>query len=250
VSDSLDPEHLLPLLRGRLGRPYTYRSACASTQHLLPAGVPEGALAACDEQTAGRGRLGRTWTAPAGTAILCSIALRPPAHAAVAQLSLVTALAVAKTVEEAIGQAAGVKWPNDVVVDGRKVAGILLEGRGGAVVAGVGLNVNQREEDLPQRARVPAGSLLAHDGVRRDRAPLLAALLVQLERAYDAWRLTGLATLHPELAARDALLGAEIEVDGLHGVACGLATGGELVVETAAGTRLARSGEVVPLGTP
>jgi BirA family biotin operon repressor/biotin-[acetyl-CoA-carboxylase] ligase len=244
VSLSLEPERVLPLLSGRFGRPYLYEASCASTQHLLPPEAPEGAVAVCDEQTAGRGRLGRAWQAPAGTSILCSVMLRPPPERPAAQLSLVGAVAVARLVEGATRMNAQVKWPNDVLLAGAKVAGILAEGRDGAVVLGIGLNVNQASSELPERAGPPAGSLRTADGTLRDRPGLLAGLLRELEQAYDAWFAGGLEAIRSELEARDALLDSAVDAGGARGVARGLGPAGELVVETDDGRVLVSSGEV------
>jgi len=188
MDDSLDPETLLPLLRGRFGRPYTYVERCESTQRLLADDAPEGALAAADEQTAGRGRLGRDWVAPPGSSVLASIALHPHVPTAgLAELSLVAGRAVAQALADVAGVVPEVKWPNDVLIDGRKVAGILAEAREGRVVLGFGINVHQTEDELPQRAQHPATSLLLETDRRIPRAELLAAVLLHLEREHDAW---------------------------------------------------------------
>ncbi len=188
MDDSLDPETLLPLLRGRFGRPYTYVERCESTQRLLADDAPEGALAAADEQTAGRGRLGRDWVAPPGSSVLASIALHPRVPTEkLAELSLVAGRAVAQALTDVAEVVPEVKWPNDVLIDGRKVAGILAEAREGRVVLGFGINVLQTEDELPQRAQHPATSLLLETGRRIPRAELLAAVLDHLEREHDAW---------------------------------------------------------------
>lgn len=244
MARTLAPDRVVPLLTGRFGSPYLHRLACTSTQRLLQPGLPEGAVAVCEEQTAGRGRLGRTWTAPAGAAVLCSILLRPPPGRQAAELSLVGGLAVAEVVEEALGAPAGLKWPNDVLVSGRKLAGILAESVSGAVALGVGLNVNQAEGDLPPDARTPPASMRTVDGVARDRAPLLAALLASLERAYDTWGELGLAGLHAEIARRDVLAGRRVRVGELAGIAAGIDAAGALVLDTPSGRRAVISGEV------
>jgi len=188
VNDSLGPETLLPLLRGRFGRPYTYVERCESTQRLLADDAPDGAVAAADEQTAGRGRLGRDWVAPPGSSVLASVALRPDVPAAkLAELSLVASRACAKALAEVAQVVPEVKWPNDVLIGGRKVAGILAEAREGRVALGIGINVFQTEDELPQRAQYPATSLLIETGRRIPRADLLASLLDHLEREHDAW---------------------------------------------------------------
>ena len=114
-------------LRGRFGRPYTFVDRCASTQRLLD-GAPEGAVAATDEQTEGRGRLGRTWHAPAGSSLLFSIVLEPDVPSdRLPELSLVAGAAVAEALAAQANVETTVKHPNDVLIGGRKVAGILAE---------------------------------------------------------------------------------------------------------------------------
>jgi BirA family biotin operon repressor/biotin-[acetyl-CoA-carboxylase] ligase len=188
VSDSLAPEAVLPLLRGRFGREYRYVETCPSTQRLLGAEDEEGTVVVAGEQTEGRGRLGRRWHAPAGTSILCSVLLRPGLPPdRWPELTLIAARACAEAVGEVAGLDATIKEPNDVLVSGKKVAGILGEAREGHVVVGIGLNVNVPTAKLPRRTGIPATSLLEEAGAQVPRAPLLAALLERLERRYDAW---------------------------------------------------------------
>jgi BirA family biotin operon repressor/biotin-[acetyl-CoA-carboxylase] ligase len=188
VSDSLAPEAVQPLLRGRFGREYRYVEHCLSTQRLLGEGDAEGTVAVADEQTEGRGRLGRRWYAPAGTSILCSVLLRPAVpQDRLPELSPLAARACADAITDVTAVAATVKEPNDVLIAGRKVAGILGEAREGFVVLGVGINVNVPFEDLPQATDTPATSLLEETGASAERAPLLAALLARLEQSYEAW---------------------------------------------------------------
>jgi BirA family transcriptional regulator, biotin operon repressor / biotin---[acetyl-CoA-carboxylase] ligase len=245
MPDALTPETVEPLLRGRFGRPLHYADRCESTQRLLDPSLPEGAAAVCDEQTSGRGRLGRGWDAPPGTAILCSVLLRPPPARAVAELSLVGGLAGAETAEAALKLSAQIKWPNDVLVNRRKVAGVLAETAGEAVILGVGLNVNQTREQLPADAKVQPASLLTTDGTYRERAPILADLLARLEEAYDRWRDGGLDALYDGLGARDFLRGRRVYVDGEPGLGIAVDRSGRLEVEIAGARRLVESGEVL-----
>jgi BirA family biotin operon repressor/biotin-[acetyl-CoA-carboxylase] ligase len=242
---SLYPETFRQRRRGRFGEPYLYARECASTQELLhDPSLPEGAVAVADHQTSGRGRLGRAWEDAAGGSLLCSVLLRPDGGA-LPQLSLVTALATAEAIDEVTGLATHVKWPNDVLLDGRKVSGILLEAIESRVVAGIGINVNQTEEELPARTRLAPGSLLVATGRRHDRADLLATLLLRLELAYDAWCSRGLDAVRGALDARSALRGHAVRVDGKAGVAGGLAPGGGLEVVLRSGeTVVIESGEV------
>jgi BirA family biotin operon repressor/biotin-[acetyl-CoA-carboxylase] ligase len=245
MPDALTPERVEPLLRGRFGRPLRYADRCESTQRLLDPALAEGAAAVCDEQTAGRGRLGRGWDAPPGTAILCSVLLRPPPARAVAELSLVGGLAVAEAAEATLKLSAQIKWPNDVLVNRRKVAGLLAETAGEAVVLGIGLNVNQTREQLPADAKVQAASLLTTDGTYRERAPILADLLARLEEAYDRWCAGGLDALYDGLGARDFLRGRRVYVDGEPGLGIAVDRSGRLEVEIAGARRLVESGEVL-----
>lgn len=217
-----------PLLRGRFGRTFRYVEATESTQALLGPDDPEGAVVAAGHQTAGRGRLGRRWEAPPGTALTFSLLLRPPAAAPIQQLSLVAGLAVAETVEDALDLSAQIKWPNDVMVDRRKVAGILAEARDGIVVLGIGVNVNQTREELPVDT---AASLRTVDGTERELAPLLADVLARLEQHHDAWTGGGLDGVFDGIGSRDFLRGRRVSVDGRAGVAGGLDREGRLLVD-------------------
>jgi len=188
VSD-LSPGSVEPLLHGRLGRPYRFVEECASTQHLLDPDEAEGATAATDLQTHGRGRLGRTWETPPGRALLFSVLLHPrPPMALWPELSLVAGDAVAAALREQTGVAAELSHPNDVLIEGRKVAGILPEASVGRVVLGIGVNVNQTTEELPAETPKPATALRIETGREWPRAPLLAAILLELERRYDDWQ--------------------------------------------------------------
>jgi BirA family transcriptional regulator, biotin operon repressor / biotin---[acetyl-CoA-carboxylase] ligase len=245
VGDSLAPERVEPLLTGRLGRPYLYEESCGSTQELLSPSLPEGAVAACDVQTAGRGRFGRAWETPAGTAILCSVLLRPPEGRVAAELSLVVGTAVAEAIEGVMGLAVQLKWPNDVMVNRRKVAGVLAEAADGAVVVGIGVNVNQERGQLPEDAKVQPASLYTADGVRRERAPILAAILERLEQDYDAWLERGLDGVFDSLGARDFLRGRRVTVDGADGVGVGIERGGRFLVDVNGERRVVESGEIL-----
>jgi BirA family biotin operon repressor/biotin-[acetyl-CoA-carboxylase] ligase len=152
---------------------------------------------------------------------------------------------VAEALEAAAGIAARIKWPNDVLLEGRKVAGILLEAAEGEVVCGIGVNVNQAAEELPREARVPPVSLRVAAGREHDRACLLADLLARLESRYGTWLAGGLAAQHDELRRRDALLGRALRAGIAEGVGAGIAPDGRLAVATPAGAVvLVDSGEV------
>ncbi len=226
----------------RLGSPRLHLRRTGSTnddaRRLAAAGAPHGTLVTAAEQTAGRGRPGRSWSAPPGRGLLLSLLLRDPP----ALLPLAAAVAVAQAAETVGGPgvSARVKWPNDVLVGGRKVAGILVEARPqeGWAVLGVGLNVAVRLEDLPSELAATAGTLGREPG---DLEAALEALLAALERVLgddsaamlEAWR------------ARDALAGHEVVWSGGRGTAAGVDGDGRLVVELAGGGRTAvDAGEV------
>jgi BirA family biotin operon repressor/biotin-[acetyl-CoA-carboxylase] ligase len=221
---------------GPLGAPRLHLrstdSPCDRARALALAGAPHGTLVTAGEQTAGRGRQGRTWSAPPGRALLASLVLRD----APALLALTTALAVA----DVVGDGATIKWPNDVLLDGRKVSGILAESRSGEgwVVLGIGINVAIRASDLPPEVAARAGGLGLDPA---DVEPTLAALLAALERrlGQDAPAILG------DYRARDALLGHDVRWQHGHGVAAGIDDAGRLLVARADGERVALdAGEV------
>lgn len=156
-----------------------------STQLLLAPDAPEGAVVVAGEQTAGRGRLGRSWLAPAGTSLLCSVQLRPRVDPRrLPELTGVAARALAEAIEAVTGLAPEIKEPNDLLLGGRKVAGVLAEAREERVVLGIGINANIPKAELPTEL---ATSLLLETGRELDPADLLVELLDRLERRYDEW---------------------------------------------------------------
>ena len=186
--DSLLRERVEPLLKGRFGHPYRYLERVESTQRELAADAPEGAVVAAGEQTAGRGRLGRLWHAAPGTSLLFSVNLRPTVPTPrLPELSIVAGLASAESIRQATGLFPDVKLPNDLLIGGKKLAGMLAEAREDRVVLGIGINVNVAADGLPTDVDLPATSLLVELGRPVDRAELLAAILLELERRYDAW---------------------------------------------------------------
>jgi BirA family transcriptional regulator, biotin operon repressor / biotin---[acetyl-CoA-carboxylase] ligase len=218
-----------------LGRPRVHHRVTDSTnaraRELAAAGAPHGTLVTASEQTAGRGRQGRTWTAPPGRALLMSIVLRDWPRL----LPLGAALAVADVCEDE----ALIKWPNDVHLDGRKVAGILVEGRPqeGWMTLGIGLNVALRPEDFPAELRATAATLGREPGdVESALQDLLTALATRLAEPPDA-------TLRA-FRARDALAGREISWAQGSGTADGIDDDGRLLVRTPDGTTKLDAGEV------
>lgn len=261
--DILAPEVVLPLLASRapsFGGPYLFHAEIGSTnvvaQEAARGGAPHGALAVTDFQSSGRGRLGRGWTSEPGLDLTFSIVLRPDcAPQSVSRLTLAAGVAVADTIL-ALGDLDGrvtVKWPNDVLIDGRKVCGILSEAaldmdRLHWVVVGIGLNVNGTPasgvalQELPPGAPLPI-SLREARGTFTPRTPLLVELLAALSSVFasvegEAWdRALG------RLRALDALRGQRVDVRArvgggypvLSGVADGLASDGSLRVRDDSG---------------
>ena len=242
----LAPEVVRPLLQGSLGEPYLYALETTSTQDVLAGSdYPHGAVAVAEHQTAGRGRSSRRWDDAPSTALLFSVLLRAPAEAPLPQLSLVAGLAVATAIENESGLRAMVKWPNDVLLEGRKVAGILLEASSPLIVCGIGINVNQGEDDLPAETRMPATSLRIATARSFDRGALLAAVLAELERHYDTWLVDGLAGLLDELEQRNVLRGHSVRVGDRAGTAGAIAADGRLTLVLDRGdVVLVESGEV------
>jgi BirA family transcriptional regulator, biotin operon repressor / biotin---[acetyl-CoA-carboxylase] ligase len=227
-----------------IGRPRVHHRATDSTnqraKELAAAGALHGTLVTADEQTAGRGRQGRSWTAPPGHALLLSLVLRDldDRHAL---LPLAAAVAVSEACERTAGVACRIKWPNDVWIEGRKVSGILVEGRPQEswAVLGIGLNVSTPE--FPDELRGIATSLaLAGSGSAPERHAVLDALLASLDRLLTAPADQVLAAWRE----RDALLGAEVAWDGGLGTAAGVTDAGALRVETPAGLVELDAGEV------
>jgi BirA family transcriptional regulator, biotin operon repressor / biotin---[acetyl-CoA-carboxylase] ligase len=225
-----------------LGRPRLDVESCESTQLLVDTSLPEGALVVADHQTAGRGRLGRSWDAPAGTALLFSLLLKPPPERIVPQLSLVAGIATADTLERTLGLSVQIKWPNDVMLRRRKVAGCLAEARDEAVVLGIGVNVNQTSDQLPPNA----GSLRSLTGREWDREEILSRLLEDLGRRYSEWLAGGLDAVYEGLGPRDFLRGRRVSVNGASGVAAKINRDGSLEIDVGHGELVTvDSGEVV-----
>jgi BirA family transcriptional regulator, biotin operon repressor / biotin---[acetyl-CoA-carboxylase] ligase len=240
-SSDLSEDAIAPRLRGRFGRPYRYVTTCPSTQRLLAADDPEGAVAVADEQTEGRGRLGRRWEAPPGTSLLVSLLLRPDVPTdELPTLSPVAGQAVADAIAALSGVGTRVKLPNDVLVGGRKVAGVLVEGRPQErwAIAGIGVNAALDLGALPTELRATAGTLgLAPRELDAALQRLLTALTARIgEEAGDT-----LAALRE----RDALLGAPLRWNGGTGTGAGVTDDGALRVRLAGGEeRLLHAGEV------
>ncbi len=206
-------------------------STNARARELAGRGAPHGTVVTASEQTAGRGRQGRAWVAPAGRALLCSIVIRDPPRL----LPLAAGVAVA----ELAGAEAAVKWPNDVWLAGRKVAGILVEGRPQErwAVVGIGLNVSLRPTDFPPELRDTAATLGLEPG---DIEPVLERLLGALEW----WTAAGESPVLDAVRELDALLGRHVRWNGGEGEAAGIDDAGRLLIRTSSGQVALEAGEV------
>ena len=258
------------LTPGGLWRRLDLRAETGSTNadaaEAARAGTPEGLIVVAEQQVAGRGRRDRQWSSPPRAGLTLSVLLRPGAAdeerglRAVPQrhwgwLSLLAGVALLEAVEHIAEVDAALKWPNDLLVQDAKCAGILAEVAGDAVVVGVGLNVTTRVEELPRTTGLPATSLQVAGAQNTDRDPLLRALLRGFARWYGGWRETdGDAELCGLLAAyrrRCATIGRAVRVqlpDGaeLLGTATTVDGDGRLVVRSADGVaHLVSAGDVV-----
>ena len=205
---------------------------------MAEAGAPNGTVVTADEQTAGRGRQGRTWTAPPGSALLFSAIVRPlgKRHPL---LPLAVPLAVCETAERlSPGIECKVKWPNDVHLEGRKLAGILIEARPQEewAVLGIGLNLTIAEDEFPEELRDTATSLFPDRGAPSGGA---AAARVALSEALERWVEADSGTILAAWRERDTLLGREVSWERGSGVAEGIDERGFLIVRLADGERLA-----------
>jgi len=196
VPDRLFPEEIGQGLSTRfLGRNILYCDSVPSTNNLAKElaaqGAADGTIVVAEEQTSGKGRLGRQWSSVKYKGLFFTVILYPPLIPSEANvLTLMTAVAMAEAIRNETGVAAGIKWPNDLLVDGKKICGILVElsaemERINYIVVGVGVNVNQEESDFPEEVRLNATSLKAHTGAGISRVKLLQSFLKEFEKWYD-----------------------------------------------------------------
>jgi BirA family biotin operon repressor/biotin-[acetyl-CoA-carboxylase] ligase len=232
----------------RLGQRIEYFDSIDSTntaaRRLAADGAGEGTVVIAETQTKGRGRLGRSWASPALRNLYLSIVLRPPiAVAEAAQLTLVAGVAVAEAIREWAAHAA-IKWPNDVVVDGRKLAGILTEmeaddDRVRFVVLGIGVNLNAAAEDFPEELRDKAYALCAAAGRPIDRTAFAARLLSRLDERYGLFLTNGFAAIRPLWETCSCLTGRTVQIDAAGqrcaGVVTGIGDDGALILRDAGG---------------
>mgnify|MGYP006415645919 CR=1 FL=1 len=244
--DLLVPEEVIPRLQtDRFGRDYRFLEETVSTNavasRLANEGCPEGAVVVADAQSGGRGRLSRGWFSPPSSNLHVSVVLRPEvAPGQAPQMALVTAVVLRRAIQtSAPCPDISIKWPNDVLIAGRKVGGILCEmgadmDRVKHLVVGVGVNVNTSLEDFPPEIGDQATSLCTAVGHEVRRSRLLGTFLNDLESAYDVWRSDGLAPFLPELRDYSTLLGRHVALtqlsETLEGIAEDLSPDGALLL--------------------
>jgi BirA family transcriptional regulator, biotin operon repressor / biotin---[acetyl-CoA-carboxylase] ligase len=243
---------------GFLGRTIVYHSEAVSTNQLARAlaqeGAPEGTVVAADSQTGGRGRMGRSWVSPPGVNLYFSFILRPALPSIrIPQLTLLIAAAIHRSLREMLpGFGPKVKWPNDILLNGKKVCGVLCEMQSEPdlthfVVAGVGINVNQPE--FAPELKDMATSLFIETGETSSRPRLLAGVFNHFEPLYQEWlSRDDLSFIIPYLEEHSLLNAKEVTVDQLRqtvsGTVTGLAPGGELMLLSSSGRSvLVSSGE-------
>jgi BirA family transcriptional regulator, biotin operon repressor / biotin---[acetyl-CoA-carboxylase] ligase len=249
---------------GRLWRDLEVVESTGSTNADLLAralaGAPEGAVLAAEEQRAGRGRMGRTWTSPPRAALTFSVLLKPAVPpGGRGWLPLLTGVAVATAVTRVADVETRIKWPNDLLTADAKLAGILAEASGDAIVVGIGLNVSTEPAEFPptRPGALPATSLRAAGATALDRAGLLLAILGELEHWYRAWQRAGgdpdRSGLRAEYTRLSATIGRTVRAElpggqALSGPAAGVDSDGRLLVRVSSGSEVAVSaGDVVHL---
>jgi len=246
----------------RLGGKFHYFSEIDSTnsyaRQLAENGGREGELVIAESQTQGRGRLGRRWQSPPFANLYFSVILRPRLPPALApQITLMAAVALAETVATFISQSATIKWPNDILVGGKKLAGILTEAacdseRVDYVILGIGVNLNYRLAAMPDEIRARAISVAELTGKSISRESFLRRLIHDLDRCYGELEEFGFAPLAPRWEAHFGLRGKQVRVELLDQIVIGRAIGidqdGALLIEDQQGARQrVIAGEVIPV---
>ncbi|UCE62803.1 MAG: biotin--[acetyl-CoA-carboxylase] ligase [Nitrospirota bacterium] len=242
----LSLESLQPLISTKwLGRPaFLFKQLKSTNSHALglaEKGTPHGTVVVADCQTAGKGRLGREWHSPANMNIYFSVVLtQPPAFSFFSWIPLATGIAIAETIEEIANLNVSLKWPNDLLLDTKKLGGILCESttkgpNGRAIIVGIGININCREIHFPQELKAIATSLAVQAGQTFDRHALLGTVFSKLESYYERIWDSDLSTLHSSYISRCSTLGRHVQVrlagnTHLEGVASNIGHEGELLV--------------------
>lgn len=248
----------------RLGTRFHYFAELDSTntraRELAESGAAEGEIVIAESQTQGRGRLGRRWESPPLSNLYLSIVLRPglpPKHAP--QITLAAAVALVETVGSFLPRPPVIKWPNDILIDGKKLAGILTEAACDTecvqyVILGIGLNLNYRAETMPETLRQRATSMADRAGENLSRETVLVRLIHDLDRCYGELEESGFAALRPRWETHFGLRGRRVRVElgdqTIIGRAQGIDHEGALIVETDDEQRRSIiAGDVIPLET-
>lgn len=234
----------------RLGRPLKVFESVGSTndaaREMAEAGAPEGVAVLAGEQTGGRGRKGSSWASPAG-GLWLSVVLRPDLPlAAWPLIGFAAGAGAAAALESVAGQTVQLKWPNDLILDGQKVGGILVESAGDVAILGIGINVNFGKDALPEDVRRGATTVLASLGREVELAVLTRAILEQVEYFYDVMHRDPKAVLRA-WRMRSFLTGRLVQVSGTHvleGVAEDVDDSGALLIRTASGVQAVTVGDV------
>jgi BirA family transcriptional regulator, biotin operon repressor / biotin---[acetyl-CoA-carboxylase] ligase len=249
--DLLIPEEIAAGLKTeRIGSRIICLKEAGSTNEeafrLAEEGAEEGAVVIAESQTRGKGRLGRQWESPPGVNLYCSVILRPPVlPVRAAQLTFLSSVAVARTIGSSTSLTPAIKWPNDVMVGGRKVAGLLNEmsaetDKINFFVLGIGVNINMKQEQFPEGLRHPATSLAMEEGSRVDRTAFTRALLEALDHLYSMFLENGYGPVREEWLGFCNSLDREVLVTfqdtGLRGTARGIDDEGALLVERTDGS--------------
>lgn len=243
-----------PPMRWDLRRHAALASTMDECRALAERGEPEGVVVVADAQTAGRGRAGRAWYSPPGQALYASALLRPALRPEqVGWLTMIAALVVIDCVSDSVAPdaALGIKWPNDVMLGGRKLAGVLVEAAWAGdqldfAVLGIGLNVNTRFDDAPDEVRARATSLREVLGREVDREGVLNRLVAALQVRYAALPASPVAEYARALATLGTRVRLDLGAELIEGDAVRVEADGALVVATATGERIVRFGDVHP----
>ncbi len=244
--DTLTATELSTGLRtGRIGRRIVSADETDSTNllafRLAEKGAEDGVVVIADSQTGGRGRLGRRWESPGGVNLYCSVILRPampPVRAP--QLTFLSAVAVARAVESVTPLCPRIKWPNDILVNGLKIAGLLNEMSSETdtihfVVLGIGVNLNMKKEQFPEGLRYPASSLMLESGACVNRVEFTRALLTALDTLYEDYLEHGFASARNEWLRRSMVQGRRVRVssgdEATEGIVGGIDDDGALLLQ-------------------
>ena len=248
--DCIDPHEVIVQLNGeRIGHRLEFLQTTCSTNadafRLAEDAASEGTVVMADSQTGGKGRRGRVWSSPSGVNIYCSVVLRPSImpHEA-PQLTFLSAVAVARAIEQTTKLTPQIKWPNDLLVHEKKVAGLLNEMSAETdcinfVILGIGVNLNMTPDQFPNDLRHPATSLFIESGVRVDRSHFTSIMLNELDRLYADFLTHGFGPVREEWQRRCNASGRQVLVSDT-GTKC---TGGRFIGIDSDGALLLRSND-------